>query len=145
MPTRTARTTWKGGLEDGTGRIELASSGAASFDVSFPKRAADDAAGTTSPGELVAGAHASCFAMQLSHDIAEAGGTPKTLDVTAEVALGADPAGGFKVSGITLSVRGEVDGLDADGFARAAEQAKAGCPISKALAGVPIALKVLSG
>ncbi len=145
MPTRTARTTWKGGLEDGTGRIELASSGAASFDVSFPKRAADDAAGTTSPEELVAGAHASCFAMQLSHEIAEAGGTPKTLDVTAEVALGADPAGGFKVSGISLSVRGEVDGLDADGFARAAEQAKAGCPISKALAGVPIALKVLSG
>ncbi len=145
MPTRTARTTWKGGLEDGSGRAELASSGAATFDVSFPKRAADDAGGATSPEELVAGAHASCFAMQLSHDVAEAGGTPKSLEVTAEVALGADPAGGFKVSGITLSVSGQVDGLDADGFAQAAEKAKAGCPISKALSGVPIALKVLSG
>ncbi len=143
MPTRTARTAWAGGLNDGSGQVELSSSGAGTFEVSFPKRAADDAEGTTSPEELVAAAHASCFAMQLSHEIAEAGGTPQTLEVSAAVALGPDPAGGFQVTGITLSVKGETDGLDADGFAKAAEAAKAGCPLSKALAAVPISLKVL--
>jgi len=64
--------------------------------------------------------------------------------VTADVSLGADPGGGFRVTGITLRVRGEAEGLDADGFAAAAERAKAGCPISKALAAVPISLEVLS-
>ena len=143
MPTRTARTAWDGGLNDGGGQVELSSSSVGTFDVSFPKRAAEDAGGTTSPEELVAAAHASCFAMQLSHEIAEAGGTPQTLEVTADVDLGPDPAGGFAVSGITLKVRGEVEGLDAAGFARAAEQAKTGCPISKALSAVPISLEVL--
>lgn len=142
MPTRSARTAWQGGLTDGHGQVELTSSGAGTFDVSWPKRTADQADGTTSPEELVAAAHASCFSMQLSHDLAEAGGTPRSLEVTAEVAFDPDPKGGWMVSGVTLSVRGEVDGLDADGFARAAEQAKAGCPISKALA-VPISLEVL--
>ncbi len=143
MPTRTARTAWDGGLNDGAGQVELTSSSVGTFDVSFPKRAADDPGGTTSPEELVAAAHASCFAMQLSHEIAEAGGRPQTLEVTADVDLGPDPAGGFAVSGITLKVRGEVEGLDPDGFARAAEQAKTGCPISKALSAVPISLEVL--
>ena len=143
MPTRTARTAWDGGLDDGAGQVELSSSSVGTFDVSFPKRTADDPGGTTSPEELVAAAHASCFAMQLSHEIAEAGGTPHTLEVTADVDLGPDPAGGLAVSGITLKVRGEVEGLDADGFARAAEQAKTGCPISKALSAVPISLEVL--
>ncbi len=142
MPTRTARTAWDGGLEDGRGQVELTTSGVGTFDVSWPKRTADQADGTTSPEELVAAAHASCFSMQLSHDLAEAGGTPQTLEVTAEVAFDPDPKGGWMVSGITLRVRGEVDGLDADGFAKAAEKAKAGCPISKALA-VPISLEVL--
>lgn len=143
MPTRTARTAWDGGLNDGSGQVELTSSGAATFDVSFPKRAADDAAGTTSPEELVAAAHASCFAMALSNEIAEAGGTPQALEVKAAVTLGPDPSGGFMLTGITLEVRGETEGLDADGFAKAAEQAKVGCPISKALAAVPIELSVL--
>ncbi len=145
MPTRTARTAWDGGLNDGHGQVELTSSGAGTFDVSFPKRAADEAGGTTSPEELVAAAHAACFAMQLSHELAEAGGTPQTLAVTAEVGLGPDPAGGFMLTGITIRVSGEVEGLDAAGFATAAEQAKAGCPISKALAAVPISLEVQSG
>lgn len=144
MPTRTARTAWDGGLNDGGGQVELTSSGVGTFDVSFPKRTADDAGGTTSPEELVAAAHSSCFAMALSHELAEAGGTPRTLEVTADVDLGADPAGGFMLTGITLRVRGEADGLDAAAFATAAEQAKAGCPISKALAAVPISLEVLA-
>lgn len=140
MPTRTARTAWDGGLQDGSGQVELSSSRVGTYDVSFPKRAADDAGGTTSPEELVAAAHSSCFAMQLSALVAEAGGTPVHLDVTADVSLGPDPAGGFRLTGVTLTVRGQVDGLDDDGFAAAAQKAKEGCPISKALTGVEITL-----
>ena len=141
MPTRTARTAWNGGLQDGSGQVELSSSKVGTFDVSFPKRAADEAGGTTSPEELVAAAHSSCFSMQLSALIAAAGGTPQSLDVTADVVLGPDAGdGGFRLTGITLTVIGEVEGLDAEGFQQAAQQAKAGCPISKALAGVEISL-----
>ena len=141
MPTRTARTAWNGGLEDGSGQVELTSSKAGTYDVSFPQRAADDAGGATSPEELVAAAHSSCFAMQLSHLIAAAGGTPQSLEVTADVSLGPDAAdGGFRLTGIALKVVGEVEGLDAAGFEKAAQDAKASCPISKALTGVEITL-----
>ena len=141
MPTRSARTAWNGGLEDGSGQVELSSSKVGTYDVSFPKRAADEAGGTTSPEELIAAAHSSCFAMQLSHLIAAAGGTPQSLEVTADVTLGADAGdGGFRLTGIMLTVVGEVEGLDAAGFELAAQAAKAGCPISKALTGVEITL-----
>ena len=141
MPTRHARTAWNGSLQEGSGQVELSSSKVGTYDVSFPKRAADDAGGTTSPEELIAAAHSSCYAMQLSALIAEAGGTPQSLDVDAEVALGPDKErGGFQLTGITLTVRGEVDGLDADGFRKAAEDAKESCPVSKALTGVEITL-----
>ncbi|GIG40878.1 OsmC family protein [Cellulomonas phragmiteti] len=140
MPTRTARTAWNGTLQDGGGQVELTSSKVGTYDVSFPKRAADDAGGTTSPEELIAAAHSSCYAMQLSADIAQAGGTPIALDVTADVSLGPDPAGGFRITGIALTVRGEVEGLDDAGFRQAAEAAKAGCPVSKALTGTEITL-----
>ena len=141
MPTRTARTAWNGTLEQGTGQIELTSSGIGTYDVSFPKRAADDATGTTSPEELIAAAHTACFAMQFSAEIAQRGGTPQALEVKADVALGPDKqAGGFKLTGIALTVRGEVDNLDESGFVEAAEAAKANCPISKALTGVDITL-----
>lgn len=140
MPTRTAHTAWTGGLQDGSGTVELSSSKAASFDVSFPKRAAENADGTTSPEELIAAAHSSCFAMTLSRLVAAAGGTPRSFDVTADVHLGPDPAGGFRISGIKLTVRGSVDGLDDAGFREAAEKAKTGCPVSKALTGTDITL-----
>ena len=140
MPTRTARTAWNGSLEQGSGQVELSSSKLATFDVSFPKRAADDANGATSPEELLAAAHSSCYAMQLSALIGAAGGTVEALDVRADVTLGPDPAGGFHLTGIALTVRGEVTGLDAEGFAQAAQDAKASCPISKALTGVEITL-----
>jgi hypothetical protein len=78
--------------------------------------------------------------MQLSGNIAAAGGTPVALDVQADVSLGPDPAGGFHLTGIALTVRGEVEGLDAAGFEKAAQDAKAGCPVSKALTGVEITL-----
>jgi osmotically inducible protein OsmC len=141
MPTRTARTAWNGTLQDGSGQVELSSSKVGTYEVSFPKRAADDAGGTTSPEELVAAAHSACFAMQLSADIAEAGGTPQSLEVSADVTLGPDKDnGGFRLTGIQLTVRGEVEGLDAAGFEKAAQSAKAGCPVSKALTGVEITL-----
>jgi lipoyl-dependent peroxiredoxin len=140
MATRTARTAWTGTLQEGSGQVELTSSQAATFDVSFPKRAAENADGTTSPEELIAAAHSTCFAMQLSGNIGAAGGTPVALDVQADVSLGPDPAGGFRLTGIALTVRGEVEGLDAAGFEKAAQDAKAGCPVSKALTGVEITL-----
>src|SRR3954452_9116401 len=93
MPTRTATTSWTGDLQSGSGQVELSSSKVGTYEVSFPKRAADEAGGTTSPEELIAAAHSSCFAMQLSAVIGEAGGTPQSLDVTADVSLGPDPAG----------------------------------------------------
>jgi osmotically inducible protein OsmC len=141
MPTRTARTAWNGTLEQGSGQVELSSSKVGTYEVSFPKRAADDAGGTTSPEELIAAAHSACFAMQLSANIAQAGGTPEALEVTADVTLGPDREnGGFRLTGIVLRVRGEVEGLDAAGFEKAAQEAKAGCPVSKALTGVDISL-----
>jgi osmotically inducible protein OsmC len=133
MPTRTAHTAWTGGLQDGSGNVELTSSKVGSFDVSWPKRTAEAADGTTSPEELIAAAHSSCYAMQLSALLAGAGGTPKSLDVTAEVSFGPDPAGGYHIPTIKITVRGEVDGLDEAGFVKAAEDAKASCPVSKAL------------
>ncbi|GHS85395.1 osmotically inducible protein OsmC [Actinomycetota bacterium] len=140
MATRTARTAWNGTLQDGGGQVELSSSRTGTFEVNFPHRAADDAGGVTSPEELIAAAHSSCYAMQLSAVVAEAGGTPVALQVTADVTLRPDPAGGFHISTIALTVRGEVEGLDEAGFLAAAENAKATCPVSKALTGTQITL-----
>ncbi len=140
MPTRKARTEWSGGLQDGSGQVFLVSSGVGSYDVSFPRRAADEAGGVTSPEELIAAAHTACYAMQLSAVIGDAGGTVKSLVADAEVGLGPDPAGGFRLTGIKLTVRGQVEGLDAAGFATAAKTAKDSCPVSKALTGVTITL-----
>jgi lipoyl-dependent peroxiredoxin len=140
MPTRTARTAWTGTLEQGKGQVELSSSLIGTYEVSFPTRAAESAGGYTSPEELIAAAHSACYAMQLSALIGMAGGTPQALDVQADVSLGPDPAGGFRLTGIKLTVRGEVDGLDDAQFAKVAQDAKASCPVSKALTGVDITL-----
>jgi osmotically inducible protein OsmC len=142
MPTRRATTAWSGGLQDGTGRTELASSGLTGFDVSFPRRAADEAEGVTSPEELIAAAHSACFAMQFSALLGEAGGSNTDLDVTADVSLGPDPAGGLRIPRIALTVSGSSDGVSPERFAEIAEQAKATCPVSKALAGPEISLTV---
>ncbi|MBD8507302.1 OsmC family peroxiredoxin [Hoyosella sp. G463] len=143
MPTRSARTAWNGTLQEGGGTVELTSSGVGRYDVSFPKRAADEADGTTSPEELIAAAHSSCSAMALSGQIAEAGATPQTLEVRADVTLGPDPAGGFRITTSKITVRGEVEGIDAAAFQEAANAAKEGCPVSKALAGVEISLEAI--
>jgi lipoyl-dependent peroxiredoxin len=145
MPTRSARTTWTGGLQDGTGTVELVSSGIATYEVSFPRRAADEAGGFTSPEELIAAAHSACFAMQFSAMLGDAGGSGQSLDVGAQVSLGPDPAGGFRITGIQLTVRGSAEGVSAERFAEIAQQAKSTCPVSKALAGTTITLDVVGG
>jgi lipoyl-dependent peroxiredoxin len=142
MPTRSARTIWTGGLEDGTGSVHLVSSGIATYQVSFPRRAAEDAEGVTSPEELIAAAHSACFAMQFSALLGAAGGTGQSLDVAADVTLGPDPAGGFRIRGIKLTVGGSAAGISSEQFAQIAGNAKAGCPVSKALAGTEITLVV---
>ena len=139
MPTRTARTAWNGTLQEGSGQVELSSSKVGTYEVSFPKRAADEAGGTTSPEELIAAAHSACFAMALSSEIGKAGGTPRSLEVSADVTLG-QKDGAPTITGIKLTVRGEVEGLDAQGFDEAAQAAKVGCPVSKALTGTEITL-----
>lgn len=140
MPTRTARTGWTGTLDAGEGQVELTSSGLGTYDVSFPKRSAESANGFTSPEELLAAAHSACYSMQLSAELASDGVTIEALDVSADVSLGADPAGGFRLTGIHLTVRGEVTGMDSETFLAAADAAKLNCPVSKALTGVDITL-----
>ncbi len=136
MPTRTGTTSWTGGLREGSGTAELTSSDAGSFDVSFPKRAAKDADGTTSPEELIGAAHSSCYAMSLTGLISKAGGTNQSLRVSADVTVSLLPDGGLRITESALTVRGTVDGLDEAAFVKLAEQAKDNCPVSKALAGV---------
>jgi osmotically inducible protein OsmC len=140
MPTRTATTAWTGNLAQGSGQVELTSSQLATYEVSFPKRSAENADGATSPEELIAAAHSACYAMSLANGLGQAGGTEISLDVRADVTLGPDPAGGIHLTGIVLTVRGRVEGLDEAGFLEAAQVAKTGCPISKALAAVDITL-----
>ena len=135
--TRTAAGEWHGSLTEGSGRVTLESSGLGTFDVTWASRA-EQPEGRTSPEELIAAAHASCFSMALSNGLAKAGHPPTLLNTRAEV----DFQAGEGITGIRLWVSGDVPGLDADGFREAAEAAKVGCPVSKALAAVPITLTV---
>ena len=130
---RTMSTTWHGTLMDGSGTIHEAGSGAfGALDVSWASRAeAPD--GKTSPEELIAAAHSACFAMGLAHGLALAGTPADQLDTSATVTF----VPGEGITKIALTVRGSVPGLDAAAFGEAAEGAKVGCPVSKALAGVP--------
>ena len=133
--TRSATTTWEGGLTDGKGRVALESSGIGTFDVSWAARS-EEPGGLTSPEELIAAAHSSCFSMALSAALGKAGTPPQRLETHAEV----DFQPGTGITQIRLSVRGDVPGIDADAFQQAAEGAKTNCPVSKALAGVDITL-----
>jgi osmotically inducible protein OsmC len=145
MPTRTATTTWNGDLQSGSGTVEMTSSKVGSYEVSFPKRAAEEAGGTTSPEELIAAAHSSCFAMAFSNELAQAGGRDAQVTVRSDVTLSPDPAGGFRIRSSKITVRGTADGVENDAFVKAAEAAKVGCPVSKALTGVEIALDAALG
>lgn len=133
--TRTATTQWKGALFDGSGTVTLNSSGVGTFDVSWPSRA-EEANGKTSPEELIAAAHSSCFSMALSNGLAKAGTPPQTIETKADVTF--QPGEG--ITGIVISVRAQVPGISEADFQQAAETAKANCPVSKALAGTTITL-----
>ena len=129
---RTATTVWEGDLAHGNGVLSLKSGAAADLRVTWASRT-ERSDGKTSPEELVAAAHASCFSMALSHELAQAGNAAERLDVSATVTLSMDD--GPKVTSSHLTVRGVVPGVDADGFAQAAQGAADGCPISGALKG----------
>lgn len=139
MPSRNATTQWTGGLSKGKGNVTLDSSNAGQFEVSFPTRAGEPD-GHTSPEELIAAAHSSCLAMNLSGVLEQENLDPTSIDVSAEVTLGPASGGGFEISGIEITLRARVDGLDADRFAELAKTAERTCPVSKALAGTTITL-----
>lgn len=139
MPSRNASTHWTGGISKGSGQVTLDSSNAGQYDVSFPTRSGDPD-GQTSPEELIAAAHSSCLAMNLSGVLEKEGLDPSSIDVSAEVTLGPADGGGFEISGIDITLRARVSGVDADKFADLASTAEKTCPVSKALAGTTITL-----
>lgn len=135
--TRRASAVWDGSLMEGSGEVTFDSSGLGTHPVSWPARA-EEPGGVTSPEELIAAAHATCFSMALSLGLSQAGTPPTQLRTAAEV----DFQPGTGITGIRLRVSGDVPGLDAAGFVAAAEEAKVGCPVSQALSAVPITLTV---
>lgn len=138
---RTAHALWEGALQDGKGDLELASSHAGKFPVTWASRV-EAPNGRTSPEELLAASHAACYAMSLSHTLAQAGNTAEHLHVAATVGVAPKQGGGLAVTGSRLEVSGRVPGIDHAAFQQAAEQAEQSCPISNAIRGnVPISLE----
>lgn len=130
---RTAKATWSGSLREGSGRIEGVGSGSfGPLDVTWASRT-EDSGGRTSPEELIAAAWSSCFSMALANALAGAGTPPERLETSVTVTF--QPGQGIVKGAIT--VVGTVPGLDHDGFVEQAAGAKAGCPVSKALTGIP--------
>ena len=132
MATRRATATWEGNLFDGHGRADLESGVASGLDVNW--RARTEGGAETSPEELLAAAHASCFAMAFSNDLSQAGNEPQRLSVSAAVSFEAVD-GGFAVTTSRLKVSGVVPGIDEEAFKQAAQGAAESCPISGALKG----------
>ena len=130
---RTATVTWEGNVARGTGHISAGTGAFTGLPYSLPVRIGAGNEGKTSPEELIAAAHASCFSMALSNGLAKDGNPPERLETSATVTF----VPGTGITKIALTIRGRVPGLDADGFRDAAETAKENCPVSKALAGVP--------
>jgi lipoyl-dependent peroxiredoxin len=132
---RRADVTWSGSLASGKGKVSASTSGVfKDLEVSWPRRSEADAQGVTSPEELLAASHASCYAMALSAGLSGAGTPPETLNVSATVTF--DKVGdGFKVVSSVLEVHGRVPNIEPATFAQAAQAAKDGCPISQALKG----------
>ena len=135
--TRIAKALWEGTLLEGGGTVELVSSGVGTFPITWASRA-EAPEGHTSPEELIAAAHASCFSMALSNGLAKSGHPAEYLDTSVEV----DFQPGVGITEIRITLSGAAEGLDAAAFAAEAESAKANCPVSKALAAIPISLTV---
>jgi len=134
--TSEAKSTWKGSLFEGAGEVSLASSGAGTFAVNWKARS-EGSTSVTTPEELIAAAHASCFNMALSLALAENGTAPEQVDTTASVTF----KPGTGITGSHLNVNAVVPDLSAEDFERIAQDAKANCPVSQALAGVEITLE----
>ena len=130
---RRAEVTWNGSLIEGSGRIDSTTSGVLGRQELTWRARAEDGPAQTSPEDLIAAAHASCFAMALAHELAQAGTPAEELKTSATVSF--QPGEG--ITRIALTVRGRGSGLDEASFGRAAQTAKENCPVSKALAAVP--------
>ncbi len=138
---RTAQAVWSGALKDGKGAISLQSGALKDSPYSFKARFEDESGkSATNPEELIAAAHASCFTMQLSHFLAEAGHPAAKLTTEAAVHIGPVDGGGQTISKSALTLRGNVPGMSEAQFIELANKAKAGCPVSKALGAIEITL-----
>ncbi|HLS26518.1 MAG TPA: OsmC family protein [Beutenbergiaceae bacterium] len=131
-----ASTAWKGDLFNGSGTTTFDTSQVGTFDVSWKART-EPGGGTTNPEEMIAAAHASCYSMAFSNELADNGTPPTSLDTSAEVTF----VPGTGITGIALRVNANVDGISEEDFQRIAEAAKTGCPVSQALASVDISLE----
>jgi lipoyl-dependent peroxiredoxin len=138
---RQATAIWKGALKDGAGTLDTQSGALKGLPYNFKARF-EDASGTagTNPEELLAAAHAGCFAMQLSHFLAENGTPAAKLDAKATVSINPAAGGGFEITKSAITLIGDVPGIDASTFSKLAEQAKASCPLSKALGAIQVTL-----
>ncbi len=135
MPARTANARWEGGLKDGKGNMRLGG-GAFEGQYSFSSRFEEGVG--TNPEELIAAAHAGCFSMAFSGGLEKAGFSPNSIETEAKVHLSPADGGGFRISRIDLVTNADVPNIEEDAFQQAAQAAKEGCPVSKALAAVEI-------
>lgn len=131
---RNAHVTWQGALTTGSGTLTTGSGALKDLNLSWSART-EGAAGKTNPEELLAAAHAECYAMSAAHALSQAGHTPDELTVEAVCSLDRKPEGGFKISAMDLHLSGRVPGLSQDEFARIAAEAEKNCPISNVLRG----------
>ncbi|WP_314646971.1 OsmC family peroxiredoxin [uncultured Microbacterium sp.] len=137
MPvTSEANTTWTGTLADGSGTVAFSSSKLGTFPIDWKARS-EGSETTTTPEELIAAAHASCFSMALAHALSENGTPPERIDAGASVTF----KPGTGITGSHLNVNAVVPGLSSEDFQRIAAEAKTGCPVSQALAGIEITLE----
>jgi osmotically inducible protein OsmC len=143
MAERTANCSWEGDLAHGNGVVTGASGALGELPVTWASRT-ERSDGKTSPEELIAAAHASCFSMALSHTLTQDGHAPQKLEVSAKVTLD-QKDGAPTVTSSELTVTGSVEGLDRAGFEQAAEDAGKNCPISRALGGVQITVTATLG
>jgi osmotically inducible protein OsmC len=132
MVEKSANAVWHGTLTEGSGSFSTGSGVLKDLPVSWASRTGD-ANGKTSPEELIAAAHAACYAMAFSYALANGGTPAEELDVTATVGFGPKPGGGMQVTHSHLTVKGEVPGMTQAQFAQAATEAEKGCPVSNAL------------
>lgn len=138
---RHATAIWKGALADGAGTLDMQSGVFAGQPYSAKGRFQDESGKSgTNPEELIAAAHAGCFAMQLSHFLAENGTPPDKLDAHAVVTFGPAAGGGFAITQSAITLKGSVPGIDEAKFMELATRAKETCPVSKALGAIEVTL-----